>query len=194
MFKKNDLRVVRTRRLLKDAMMGLLRSVKFETIKVKDITTQANINRATFYYHYKDKYDLLYTILDDELNSLIKMEFDIKTKEDYKTKPLIGILYMLQYFEKNALFYNNAFETEGYEALSIYFKKRLTDLILLWIEKLEVSDNTLVPIDFFTKTYSAVFTIVVIDWLKSEVREPPEVLYYHLKMMIENTFFECLGV
>jgi len=56
---ENDPRSKRTRRLLQDALSDLLGTKGFGEINVADITTKAEVNRATFYAHYNDKYDLL---------------------------------------------------------------------------------------------------------------------------------------
>lgn len=54
-----DLRTRRTRKLLREALIGLLRERDLEAISVKDICERAMIHRTTFYKHYVDKYDLL---------------------------------------------------------------------------------------------------------------------------------------
>jgi AcrR family transcriptional regulator len=54
-----DLRVQRTRRLLQIKFWELLGEQSFQSIKVKDITSRAMVNRATFYDHFVDKYALL---------------------------------------------------------------------------------------------------------------------------------------
>ncbi|MDO3412494.1 TetR family transcriptional regulator [Saccharibacillus sp. CPCC 101409] len=56
---REDPRVLRTRRLIRESFRTLLRSKGFESITIKDIARQAVINRATFYSHYEDKYALL---------------------------------------------------------------------------------------------------------------------------------------
>lgn len=56
---ENDPRSKRTRRVLQDALSDLLRTKGFGDINVADITAKAEVNRATFYAHYTDKYDLL---------------------------------------------------------------------------------------------------------------------------------------
>ena len=56
--KKQDLRVVKTKRLLYDTLIDLMKEMPFEEIKVSDICNRALINRSTFYSHYTDKYDL----------------------------------------------------------------------------------------------------------------------------------------
>src|SRR3954453_10600115 len=54
-----DLRVRRTRKLLKGALIELTIEKGFAAVTVQDIADRAMVNRATFYRHYLDKYDLL---------------------------------------------------------------------------------------------------------------------------------------
>ena len=54
-----DPRVVRTRQLIEHAFEGLLNERGFQALRVRDVTERAGINRATFYAHFTDKYDLL---------------------------------------------------------------------------------------------------------------------------------------
>jgi AcrR family transcriptional regulator len=53
-----DPRVKRTRKLLQDALLELLAEKNFDAITVQDIAERSTINRATFYAHFVDKYDL----------------------------------------------------------------------------------------------------------------------------------------
>ncbi|WMT38879.1 helix-turn-helix domain-containing protein [Paenibacillus sp. D2_2] len=54
-----DKRVMRTKAVIREALTQLIEEKGFEALTVKDITTRAEINRGTFYLHYRDKYDLL---------------------------------------------------------------------------------------------------------------------------------------
>lgn len=56
---KLDPRVRRTRLLLEQAFMEAIREKGFRAVSVQDITQRAGVNRATFYAHFQDKYDLL---------------------------------------------------------------------------------------------------------------------------------------
>ena len=53
-----DPRVKRTRKLLQQAFVELLSEKPFDAITVQDIAARSTINRATFYAHFVDKYDL----------------------------------------------------------------------------------------------------------------------------------------
>ena len=55
----NDRRVLRTQRVLREAFIALLRKKNYDDITVKDILTQADVGRSTFYAHCTGKEDLL---------------------------------------------------------------------------------------------------------------------------------------
>lgn len=59
MEKKEDSRITRSKRDLRNAFMELIKSQPFEKISVTDICKTAMINKMTFYKHYQDKYALL---------------------------------------------------------------------------------------------------------------------------------------
>ncbi len=69
--KKLDRRVVRTRRLLREALMALITERGYDSITVQDITDKADIARATFYLHYRDKDELLSNSLEDVYDDLV---------------------------------------------------------------------------------------------------------------------------
>ena len=58
-YSKDDLRVQRTRKLIQNALIDLTIAKGFAAVTVRDITSYAKINRATFYRHYLDKFDLV---------------------------------------------------------------------------------------------------------------------------------------
>lgn len=69
-----DRRVRKTRTLLRKCLTELLKKKKIQDITVREISDLADINRGTFYLHYKDVFDLMEQVeteLLDELNELI---------------------------------------------------------------------------------------------------------------------------
>lgn len=64
---KQDPRMVRTRQSIIDAFIQLSYNKDFSRISVTDITRTAQINRATFYNHFLDKYDLLEKVVSEKL-------------------------------------------------------------------------------------------------------------------------------
>lgn len=60
-----DRRVVRTRRTLRDALIGLIHEKGWDAISVQDICARADVGRSTFYTHFADKEELLLAGFDD---------------------------------------------------------------------------------------------------------------------------------
>ena len=56
-----DRRVERTRGLLRGALASLIHEKPYERIVVKEILARANVGRSTFYAHFRDKDELLYS-------------------------------------------------------------------------------------------------------------------------------------
>ena len=69
---KEDRRIRRTKKLLKQALAQLMDEKDFKDITVKDITERADLNRDTFYLHYTDTYDILNKIEDEILKNIQK--------------------------------------------------------------------------------------------------------------------------
>jgi AcrR family transcriptional regulator len=67
-----DRRLIRTRHSLEDALMALVTQKNYEAISVQDIVNQANVGRATFYLHYRDKDDLLLKSLKTMFDELVE--------------------------------------------------------------------------------------------------------------------------
>lgn len=66
-----DPRVKRTRQMLYQALMELWHEKGLRAITVQDITERAAINRATFYAHFQDKFDLLASCLRDQFRHTV---------------------------------------------------------------------------------------------------------------------------
>src|SRR5580704_19103298 len=67
-----DPRILRSRRMLMDALARLLNRKEFEDISVQEIADEATLNRATFYLHYPDKSALLQAMTDVRFRQLIE--------------------------------------------------------------------------------------------------------------------------
>lgn len=65
-----DLRVIRTKESIQNALVELIEAKGFEAVTVKDIASKARINRGTFYAHYQDKNDLMDKCQDNILNGM----------------------------------------------------------------------------------------------------------------------------
>ena len=96
---KNGSPNLRTRKLIMDAFMELSGKKEFKDITVKDITAEAMINRATFYYHFEDIYDLLEKVLSEVL--LVNLDCDYFQDNELNEESLVKIFLAITNFQKS---------------------------------------------------------------------------------------------
>lgn len=96
---KIDPRVIRTRKLIMDSFIQLSESKEFKDITVKDITSEAMINRATFYHHFEDIYDLLEKALSEVL--LVNLDSGTYQDGELDDKTFVGIFEAVTNFQKS---------------------------------------------------------------------------------------------
>ena len=96
---KTDPRILRTRKLIMDSFIELSGKKEFKDITVKDITTEAMINRATFYYHFEDIYDLLEKVLSEVL--LVNLDCDIYENNELNEEAIVSIFIAITNFQKS---------------------------------------------------------------------------------------------
>jgi AcrR family transcriptional regulator len=67
-----DPRILRSRRMLMEALARLLMKKELEDVSVQEIADEATLNRATFYLHYADKNALLHAMTESRFRDLIE--------------------------------------------------------------------------------------------------------------------------
>ena len=110
-----------TKRALSQAMKKLMTKYPMEKIKIKDITKLCDMNRQSFYYHFKDKYDLVNWIFYTEFVSGIQNSLDKSHWELLES--------MCEFFYENRAFYSNALKVRGQNSFSEYFTETLHNIM-----------------------------------------------------------------
>ena len=83
-----DRRVRKTRRILRQCLTTLLKEKKIQEITVRELAEMADINRGTFYLHYKDVYDLMEQI-ENELMAELEDILNRYKEQDFIMKPTL---------------------------------------------------------------------------------------------------------
>lgn len=101
MKKRLDPRIVRTTKMIMKSLRKLASERGLDLITVKEITEEAQVNRATFYYHFKDKKDLIEkTLIEDFkvylLNPIIECE---KIDEESLRKIYFAFIKYIEKFQ-----------------------------------------------------------------------------------------------
>src|SRR5579872_244669 len=72
-----NLRVRRTQKLLREALVELIEERGFEALTVEELTERAMVSRAAFYRNYQDKYDLVEQIFEEAMSDLLNAVGDL---------------------------------------------------------------------------------------------------------------------
>jgi AcrR family transcriptional regulator len=130
---KLDPRVKRTRGLILQSFEDLLAEKNFESVSVQDVTDKAQINRATFYAHFPDKYALL----DFSIQQMFMQEIEKRTLNVCSYSPdnlrnlILAVCEFLGKLHTSCAQPHDQFESlvEG------TIKKKIFDLLSYWLRK-----------------------------------------------------------
>ena len=179
-----DRRVRKTRRQLRECLITLLKEKKVQDITVRELTDMADLNRGTFYLHYKDVFDLLEKTeaeLQEDFNQLVCKHDAV----DLKQRPSVI------FNEIYSLVYDNAdlIEILLGENGDLNFVNRLKQLIREkclkdWMEVFR-SGNAAAFDAFFSFIVSGCIGLVQY-WLDSGLKETPEQLASLVEQIISK--------
>lgn len=128
---KLDPRVIRTRSLILSSFESLLAEKGFESISVQDVTGKAQVNRATFYAHFPDKYALLdYTIQKAFMAEIEKRTLNVCSySKDNLRNLILAVVEFLSRVHTGCAQPHQQFESlvEG------TIKKQIFDLLSYWM-------------------------------------------------------------
>ena len=140
---KLDPRVKRTRSLILGSFSELLAEKGFELISVQDVTDKAQINRATFYAHFVDKYELL----DRWIGQVFMQEIEKRTLNacHYTPENLRNLVLAVCGFLSN-MHSECAQPHQQFESLAEgTIKKIIFDLLSHWLQQTNSRISTEIP-------------------------------------------------
>jgi AcrR family transcriptional regulator len=160
--KNEDRRVKRTRQLLQQASIEVMREKGFTAMSVQDITERANVNRGTFYAHFTDKYALLDVIIRDYFQQVLASKLPPVTKWEPKTLHLL-IQVVLEYFQEMQ---NKRHSTDLVDQLiEQATREELAGLLLTWLKQQQKGkSNGLVPLETVAHVMSGAIFGAAIQW------------------------------
>lgn len=134
-----------TKQALAAALKELMEQVPFDKVQVQHICERCGMNRKSFYYHFKDKYDLLNWIFDTEILSFF---YEYTKLENFESRVDL-IQKVCDYFYDNRNFYRKALQIEGQNSFSEHFKDCVAPLFRFRLEQLIGEDADEFAVNFF---------------------------------------------
>ncbi len=184
--KPEDRRIRRTKKLLRQGLAELMNEKDFKDITVKEITDRVDLNRGTFYLHYRDTYDLLEKVeneLIETFESLIENYHP--TEENSSAFVIINQVY--DYITENLdickiLFFNNS---------SSHYENKLLSIISS--KGFEINSRLFTGKDSKLAEYTSFFMAcgmlgLVKKWLSEDMPIPKDTMVGMMDRIISNAF------
>lgn len=193
MNKQVDRRVMRTRKLIRDALTELIIKYGLEKVTVSKLTEEANINRGTFYLHYKGIHDLVEKSEAEIIEQILSLRNRaiVEHKKARKKEPSKKIIYrfaveLCNYFKENCAFLNAMLGPNGDPSFQEKLKSVLEQQLLRGTYNyIKIGENTIIPNDYLIAYLSSAHIGIIQHWLKNGADMPAEEI---AKMITELSF------
>ena len=170
-----------TKRALEASLKHLLLQKPLNKITINDIAEDCGINRMTFYYHFKDIYDLVEWCCEEDASRALAGK---KTYETWQQ----GLLQIFEAVQDNKPFILNVYRSANREQVEAYLYKVVHPLIVGVIEEkaqgipLRDTDK-----DFIANFYKYAFVGLLLAWVKNGMKDDPKQLVDRLSLLIHGS-------
>lgn len=175
-----------TKRALEASLKKLLLKKPLTKITINEIAEDCGINRMTFYYHFRDIYDLVeWACVEDAKKAL-------EGKKTYETWQQ-GFLQIFDAVLENRPFVMNVYHAVSHEQIETYLFKLtrslLDGVVAEQSEGLKVREEDKV---FIANFYAHAFVALMLDWIKADMKEDPKSIIARLSLLMQGNFRRAL--
>ena len=176
-----------TKRALAESLKKLLLEKPLDRITVSDITEDCGVSRMTFYYHFKDVYDLI------EWTWLQEAERALDGQKTYDTWQQ-GFLQIFQLVQENRAFVMNLYHSISREQVERYLY-RLTYQLLIGVVEEKSAGMSVRDEDkkFIADFYKYAFVGLMLDWIRGGMKGEPQGLIDRLSVLIRGDVEKALN-
>ena len=152
------------------------------------ITEDCGFNRMTFYYHFKDIYDLVEWSCVEEAAKILD------GKKEYDTWQQ-GFLQIFQAVLENKTFIMNVYHSVSREQVEIYLYKVTYNLLIGVVEeKAEEMRVREEDKQFIANFFKFAFVGLMLDWIKNGMKEDPQQIIDRLSTLIQGDITKALNI
>ena len=175
-----------TKRALEASLKKLLLEKPLNKITINDITEDCGVNRMTFYYHFKDIYDLVDWILVEDATKVLEGRRSFETWNE-------AYLDILQQVQENKTLVLNVYRSVGREQVEQYLYK-LLDPMLKDFAARECKDITVQDADkqFVIDFYKCALVGMTLEWVRRDMKTEPAVMVDRLSTMLHGDLRRAL--
>lgn len=175
-----------TKRALEASLKNLLLKKPLDKITINDITEDCGINRMTFYYHFKDIYDLIeWCCVEDAKKAL-------EGKKTYDTWQQ-GFLQIFEAVLDNKPFILNVYHSVSREQVEIYLYKLTYNLLIGVVEEKSAGMNVREEDKkFIADFYKYAFVGLMLDWVRHDMKGDPHRIIEDLSVVMHGNVAAAL--
>jgi len=169
-----------TKKALAASIKELMMKKSLAKISIEEIVNHCGLNRQTFYYHFKDKYDLVNWIYSTEV---VAFTAESWTYEQWSN----GVLEVLTLLKKNQAFYRNALNASGQNTFADYLFLVSKEMIMQVLDSFcATSSVSLEGKDFMAEFITNGFVGIITKWVKTGMTVSPERLHNQIIHLLDN--------
>jgi AcrR family transcriptional regulator len=170
--KKTDPRVVRTRQMLRDALIALVLERGYDGINIQAITDRAGLRRATFYLHYRDKEDLLMHMMRETVDDLTHQMEGLMEDPLTPEAQLNEQVLTFRHVQARADLYRALLSGQGAARVTRDLRDYLAERIRQ--KCIAGQSQAALPVEVMANYLAAVKLNMIIWWLDKGMPYPPE--------------------
>lgn len=183
--KKTDPRIIRTRHLLANALMTLIERKGYEAITITDIAQEATLNRSTFYMHYRDKDELMQSIIAQVLEHIEHVPRLKSQSEPYIDYIQRLYTYLFEHVQQHHAFYKIMLRQRSVAGFTQQMQQHIEALGLQWLT-LTTWQQKQTPPELFMSFVGAGFMGLIRWWIQHDMPYSPD---YMAKQFMKFTLF-----
>ena len=175
-----------TKRALETSLKHLLLQKPLDKITVSDLTDDCGINRMTFYYHFKDIYDLVEWSCEEDAAKALDGK---KTYDTWQQ----GFLQIFEAVLENKPFILNVYRSVSREQVEHYLYRLTYDLLDGVVEEkaagLHVRQEDK---DFIAHFYKYAFVGVMLEWIRNGMHDDPAGIIAQMSLLLHGNVTRAL--
>lgn len=176
-----------TKQALEASLKNLLLQKPLNKITINDVAEDCGISRMTFYYHFKDIYDLVEWVCIEDAKQALAGKKSYDTWQE-------GFISIFQAVQENKPFVMNVYRAVSRERIEQYLNPLIHNLILGVVEE-KAKGMTVNEADrqFIAEFYEHAFLGVMLEWIGGNMKEDPAAIVERTSMVLHGNIVRALN-
>lgn len=170
-----------------DSMNNLLEYKPIDKITVRDIVSDCNLTRQTFYNHFSDIYELVEYSAKKNTEQILNEFSDYENWQD-------GFYQIMLVLKQHKAIVKNVYQSAYRDLMEKYIFKVLYSYIIAVVEKqaqgMKIDQKHK---DFIAHFYGLAFIAVILEWIMEDMKEDPAEIVEQIGVLIHGDFKKALN-